>query len=315
MAEVDVRNAVVGEAAAIADLGRRHTERWSGAPAGRITAEFVESMFTMPGADPDHDFWVVDLDGRLVALVMVWATEPYSEIEILKYVDPDLSAADSDRVRGALVQKAIAVAEPYARLAADDVEPQAIIQAWPGEPMPATLEAEGFRPERTNLTMVRSLVDPVAPAHFPPGVVVTPIVVDRDLGDLVEVLEAFADHHGDLVLSAEQVRHFLEGPGGRPDLGRLAHDAEGPCSAVITEVTSDGGVVAVLATLRRARGRGLGAALLREAFAALRADGHTVVRLTVDGENTTGALGLYEGAGMQTESVVDLWTRPLPRRS
>jgi mycothiol synthase len=308
-----VRPAVIGEAPGIAELGRRHTERWSGVPAGRITAEFIESSFTMPGADPEHDFWSFELDGRLVAALMVWGVEPYSEVEIVKFVDPDLSALDSDRVRKALVRTALETAEPYARLAGAGVEPQAVIQAWPGEPIAAILRGEGFESLRSNFTMVRTLQDAVQLAALPSDVVARPIEVDRDLEGVVEVTTAFSDHHGDLVLTADQVRHFLEGPGGRPDLSRLAHDAQGPCSLVITEVSPDGGVVAVLATLRRARGRGLGTALLHEAFAALRADGATVVRLNVDAENTTGALRLYEGAGMVRESEVEIWARPMSR--
>ena len=58
----------------------------------------------------------------------------------------------------------------------------------------------------------------------------------------------------------------------------------------------------MLATLRRARGQGLATVLLHAAFAALREDGRAIVRLTVDGENTTGALGLYEKAGMVREA-------------
>ena len=47
------------------------------------------------------------------------------------------------------------------------------------------------------------------------------------------------------------------------------------------------------------RGRGLGRALLREAFAELRRRGLPRAYLGVDSENPTGAMGLYESVGMR----------------
>jgi ribosomal protein S18 acetylase RimI-like enzyme len=58
------------------------------------------------------------------------------------------------------------------------------------------------------------------------------------------------------------------------------------------------------------RGRGIGAALLRQAFATLAGRGVRRIILNVDSENATGATALYERVGMQVLRRWDLWERP-----
>lgn len=71
------------------------------------------------------------------------------------------------------------------------------------------------------------------------------------------------------------------------------------------------GWVRTLAVLPEARGRGLGRALLLHAFATFHARGERVVGLGVDTANDTGALALYESAGMRVVESSDVWEQPL----
>ena len=75
-----------------------------------------------------------------------------------------------------------------------------------------------------------------------------------------------------------------------------------------------GGWVRSLAVHPDARGRGIGLALLQEAFRVFQARGERIVGLGVDTENATGALALYERAGMAVEESSDVWER-LPAMS
>ena len=75
---------------------------------------------------------------------------------------------------------------------------------------------------------------------------------------------------------------------------------------------SGGGWVRTLAVAPAWRGRGLGAALLHAAFRAFAARGERTVALGVDTGNATGALALYERAGMVLREATDIWERPLP---
>jgi mycothiol synthase len=59
------------------------------------------------------------------------------------------------------------------------------------------------------------------------------------------------------------------------------------------------------------RGRGLGLALLTDAFAQLHRMGFTRAALHVDAENTTGAIRLYTRAGMTPEPALVIWQHVL----
>ncbi|MGH7357814.1 MAG: GNAT family N-acetyltransferase, partial [Candidatus Rokuibacteriota bacterium] len=74
---------------------------------------------------------------------------------------------------------------------------------------------------------------------------------------------------------------------------------------------SDFGWVVVLAVRRPWRRRGLGLTLLRHAFRELRRRGMTRAGLDVDAENLTGAVRLYEGAGMRVVKRRDILERKL----
>jgi mycothiol synthase len=70
------------------------------------------------------------------------------------------------------------------------------------------------------------------------------------------------------------------------------------------------GLVATLGTLKQARGKGIGTALLRTAFAEFHARGLRRVTLGVDSENSTNAVKLYESVGMHQALVWPLYEFP-----
>jgi ribosomal protein S18 acetylase RimI-like enzyme len=71
------------------------------------------------------------------------------------------------------------------------------------------------------------------------------------------------------------------------------------------------GWLSVLAVRGPWRRRGLARALLLESFGLFRSIGRRRAGLGVDGDNTTGALALYLGAGMKVTSRWDAWERAL----
>jgi ribosomal protein S18 acetylase RimI-like enzyme len=83
-----------------------------------------------------------------------------------------------------------------------------------------------------------------------------------------------------------------------PDLWIVAREGLQVCGVVLcTRQTFGMGFVESLAVLAPWRGRGIGAALLREALQRLQAAGERRVGLGVDGDNSA-AIRLYERAGM-----------------
>jgi mycothiol synthase len=67
----------------------------------------------------------------------------------------------------------------------------------------------------------------------------------------------------------------------------------------------------VLGVRRAWRRQGLGLALLRHAFLAFRARGMTRAALDVDAANLTGAVRLYERAGMHVAKRSDTYEKAL----
>ena len=99
--------------------------------------------------------------------------------------------------------------------------------------------------------------------------------------------------------------------GWDPSLWLLHEDAGGLAGVVLCERWEDGiGYVDHLAVAARARGHGLGRALLLHGMAALRAAGLTTAELSVQGENAS-ATRLYESAGMRPVWTIERWEKSL----
>jgi len=99
--------------------------------------------------------------------------------------------------------------------------------------------------------------------------------------------------------------------GWEPALWLLHEDADGLAGVVLCERWEDGvGYVDYLAVAARARGQGLGRALLAHGLAQLREAGLTVAELSVQGENA-GATRLYESLGMRPVWTIERWEKPL----
>lgn len=136
---------------------------------------------------------------------------------------------------------------------------------------------------------------------------------DELLHSLAE--RSFADHWGFIPQPLEEWRHWFREIGeADPTLWFVAEVAGEPAGVALCRPTmhgnADGGWVSTLGVLPAFRGRGLGTALLVHAFGEFQRRGRTRVGLGVDAENTTGAVRLYERAGMRVIRRWDTWERP-----
>ena len=80
---------------------------------------------------------------------------------------------------------------------------------------------------------------------------------------------------------------------------------------VIGYVEPYGGYLDQLGVRKPWRHRGVGTLLLLTAFSALRERGCTSAVLGVDADNASGAVGLYERAGMRVSLVHDFYEKIL----
>ena len=100
-----------------------------------------------------------------------------------------------------------------------------------------------------------------------------------------------------------------------PELYKLAEDGGELAGLSMNQWHWSGdpafGWVGVLGVRKPWRKRGLGRALLLHSFGDFRDRGAARVGLGVDAENTTGAVRLYESAGMHVVRRMDTYERPL----
>jgi mycothiol synthase len=97
--------------------------------------------------------------------------------------------------------------------------------------------------------------------------------------------------------------HRLEQPHTDTSLWFIAWDGSEAAGVIRCDGTKfGGGFVGALGVQKPWRGRGIGIALLRQAFAEFHRRGAPHVSLGVDAENPTGATRLYERAGMRVVS-------------
>jgi ribosomal protein S18 acetylase RimI-like enzyme len=109
---------------------------------------------------------------------------------------------------------------------------------------------------------------------------------------------AFEDHFGHEPMSYEVWERGASAECSDPSLYWIATVDGEPAAGLYGCRLPEVGYVDSLGTLREFRGRGLGRALLLTAFEEFRRRGVPRVSLAVDAASPTGALGLYESAGM-----------------
>lgn len=134
--------------------------------------------------------------------------------------------------------------------------------------------------------------------------------VDRD---------SFRDHFGYIEEPFEEgfkrFSHFMFGEGSDPSLWFLAMDGNEIAGISLCRPSSyddpDLGWVNILGVRREWRKRGIGLALLQHSFGEFYRRGKRKVGLGVDAENLTGALKLYERAGMQVHLAFDLFEKTI----
>ena len=179
------------------------------------------------------------------------------------------------------------------------------------------VEGLGLRAERYQFVMLADLHAPLPDVPegggrgLPDGFVLS-TWEDLDADEIREVHNrAFADHPGFTAWDAEMWSQWVwDSRALRRGLSLLARDETGAIAAYLESNEYDAvaeatgireAYVAKVGTSDTHRRRGLASALLRLALERYREAGFDRAALDVDSENPTGALGVYERAGFQTD--------------
>lgn len=165
------------------------------------------------------------------------------------------------------------------------------------------LESEGYTAIRRHYTMEISLGALSRPAD-PDGFEIRAIAEDG-LPTFHELLEeTFAEHWGNTPETFEEFyATSYERPDTRLDMWLVAWDDGNPAAVMLGRIKDGVGWVDALGVLKPYRKRGLGEALLRRALWMFQEEGVERALLGVDASNATGAVALYERAGMSSVRI------------
>jgi len=267
----------------------------------------------MPGRDPAGDFPVVGRDGRLLGWAGFLAHTPFTELFAPVVIDPELDDETTMTAATLLLGYVDARAHDVVADLARDVS-RVLATEIPAQDARglALAAALGFTPDRHEYELTID-VDPSTPAPtWPEGVTVVAVRGAQDAELVTSLLEvSFADHPGNAPFSLETITQMLDDPVLNHDASLVVHDGQGPIGLVLCRDRPTTGYVWVIGVVPRARRRGLGMALLQHAFHQYAVSGRTTVELDVDGGNDSGALAVYERAGMTVRTDSVLLTRPI----
>lgn len=173
-------------------------------------------------------------------------------------------------------------------------------------------EAAGYRRSRASYRMEIELDQPLEPVASPPGIEIKTL----GEGDLQAAYqahqEAFLDSWEFHPEPFDEWRHWVvDTDTFDPSLWFLAWEGPDLTGVSICRVRSGIGWVGILAVLRPWRRKGIGYALLRHSFREFQRRGFDRVGLGVDAESLTGAVCLYETAGMHVVRQLDIFEKRL----
>ena len=285
------------EAAAIADLLNAEAVALHG--ESDLTAATVAEWF---GHD-DVEMRVVEIDGELRAYGDVGRDEQGTRAWFDVREHPDHPGA------------AEPLWEELEAIAGEGLSARAFV-ASTDTSLREQLEARGYRPHRSSYRMLIDLDGGVPEATFPDGIAVRTLRPGEERRAHEAHMASFVDHFEFQPESFERwAQWMVEGHRFDPSLWFVAEAGDEIAGIALCQLHESGdprhGWVSILGVLPAYRRRGLGEALLRHAFAEFARRGCTRVSLGVDADSTTGAVRLYERAGMRQIRRTDAWEKAL----
>jgi len=293
---VGIREPTVDEAPAVRELIDQHAQAAFGET--EVSEDEIRTWFSRSKLS----IRLAERDGKLVGYLDIYADDSGRFPADIRTLDAEAAAA--------LAVEAEAIARDQGAEAV-----RAFVQG-DDRLMREVLEAGGWEPIRHSFQMRIELDDDLAKPDWPEGL--TPRNPREEEHERIYEAnqEAFADHWDFHRVSFEEWRTFaVEGNGYDPSRWWVVDDGDEVAGYTINSWHFSGdpefGWIGSLGVRRPWRRRGLATALLLHSFRDFREQGATRVGLGVDGENTTGAVRLYESVGMKVARRNDMYERKL----
>ncbi len=280
-------------------------------------ADFGEPEFSMQDLLDDWqrprfslatDAWLVTgPTGRTIAYAYVWESQPGQEIEADAFVLPEYAGRG---LGGRLLEL---IEQRVHAIAAGRAMSLGVFASRVNEDKRNLLIRRGYHYVRSVLRMKIDLAHQrVDEPELPDDVVISaldPAAVD----DVRAVWRRAFENHGRF--SHRHMDEWLDArfahPAFDPTLCRIACRGSDVVGAVIVFDVGATGYTSSVAVNPDARGSGIGPALLRAAFGALRERGQMRVIVSLDAEADSSLQALYEAAGMRVHERHDRYELPL----
>jgi GNAT superfamily N-acetyltransferase len=290
--DLAVRPARPEDAEAVAELTTAYDLRWCG--VADTSAEDI--LDDWRGIDLERDTWLWELDGRVAAFGVLFVR--HERLHSDGYVHPELLG----RGFGSAILERM---EARAReLGFDKIGAATLAGDEAGLRL---FESRGYRDVRHFFRMAIELDAPPPEPSWPAGLEPRPVEHEQLRVFQAAKEEAFAEEWGYVPESFEafEVR-VIERPRADLSLWTAVSDGDEIAATLIAGCELGGGWIASIGVRKPWRRRGLGLALLQRSFGQLWERGERRVQLGVDAGNETGAIRLYERAGMHVvwEAVV-----------
>lgn len=303
-AELVLRTPTFDDVDAVVDLINDESARLTGSHDTEVDADEIRGWWTQPAPfDLERDVCVA-VQGRRVT--------GYGDLADDR---SDGSVFWLD-VRG---PAAAAVLSEMERRARERAAPGAVLRAMSDstdERLASLLAAHVYETIRDSYRMMIELEGRTFVPSLPAGAAIRAARGEEDDALLYDVGQrSFADHWEFVPRPFEEWRHWMHDVGEMDrTLWFVAEMGGEPAGVALCRPTmhgnADGGWVSTLGVLPAFRSRGLGTALLVHAFGEFQRRGRRRVGLGVDAENTTGAVRLYERAGMHVVRRWHIWEKP-----
>jgi mycothiol synthase len=272
-----------------------------------VSADDVRLWLEAPDFDVERDAVVAEAeDGTVVGYGDL---SDASRVGRLIWIDAQTRLGATDSANAILEELEL---RAEARLA-----PDGRLRAYVAEKntaLASVVQARGYAVVRHSFRMEADLATEPAAPKWPAGITVREFRPGEDDHRVYEVQEeTFADQADSEPMSYEEWRHWSFREPFDPELWFLAEDRGELAGILLARSERAGdetlGWISVLGVRGAWRRRGLGRAMLLHSFHALRARGKPRAGLGVDGSNPTGAVQLYEAAGMRVVRRNDHWER------
>ncbi len=316
-----VRPATLADIPQAVDLFNAFTQHYLG--TNRFKISDLETEWTFPKFDPEEDIRLVfGPEGQLVGYIEVWTTDnPPVHPWVWGRVHPDHEGKGIGTYLMTWADARASTAIPHCPAGARVAYRTGTLSniAAPQE----LLNKMGLQTIRHYFRMLIEMDTPPSKPICPDGIRVR--TVDDPAAEIETLYQvdrqAFKDHFGYVEHPFEdglaEFRHWFLNNENNSDgsLWFLAMDGDQVAGMALClqddNENTDWGHVDILAVLRPWRKRGIGLALLQQAFGEYYRRGKSGVTLGVDAQNLTGALRLYEKAGMRIQRRFDMYEKEL----